>query len=160
MACNAYCYGCSHKIYKKLHDYLRSLKFDLFDRLSNVLFLKFNVLDSGGFGHSPVFSLNTNRCISNVFRWKGVNRGYQPLDWVQIERKRHDKVKTHGLNVILLHLPFLITVILLIGYNLQERTLEQQKKLVAGVLKRDQKRRKRIEAAGIDYECPEIVRMQ
>lgn len=25
-------------------------------------------------------------------------------------------------------------------------------------MKRDQKRRKRIEAAGIDYECPEIVR--
>ncbi|KAL0403571.1 UNVERIFIED_CONTAM: putative RNA-binding protein [Sesamum radiatum] len=24
--------------------------------------------------------------------WKGVNRWYQPLDWVQIERKRHDKV--------------------------------------------------------------------
>ncbi|GFQ04327.1 uncharacterized RNA-binding protein c1827.05c [Phtheirospermum japonicum] len=61
--------------------------------------------------------------------WKGVNRGYKPLDWVQIERKRLDK----------------------------ERTLEQQKKLVAGIQKRDQKRRKRIEAAGIDYECPEIV---
>ncbi|KAK6159773.1 hypothetical protein DH2020_003154 [Rehmannia glutinosa] len=61
--------------------------------------------------------------------WKGVSRWYQPLDWVQIERKRHDK----------------------------ERTLEQQKKLVAGIMKRDQKRRKRIEAAGIDYECPEIV---
>ncbi|KAK6144646.1 hypothetical protein DH2020_021466 [Rehmannia glutinosa] len=61
--------------------------------------------------------------------WKGVNRSYQPLDWVQIERKRHDK----------------------------ERTLEQQKKLVAGIMKRDQKRRKRIEAAGFEYECPEIV---
>ncbi|KAI3470570.1 hypothetical protein Pfo_027233 [Paulownia fortunei] len=61
--------------------------------------------------------------------WKGVNRLYQPLDWVQIERKRHDK----------------------------ERTLEQQKKLVSGIMKRDQKRRKRIEAAGIEYECPEIV---
>ncbi|PIN05496.1 Nucleolar RNA-binding protein NIFK [Handroanthus impetiginosus] len=61
--------------------------------------------------------------------WKGVNRLYQPLDWVQIERKRHDK----------------------------ERTLEQQQKLIAGIMKRDKKRRKRIEAAGIDYECPEIV---
>ncbi|KAL2249335.1 UNVERIFIED_CONTAM: putative RNA-binding protein.05c [Sesamum indicum] len=61
--------------------------------------------------------------------WKGVNRWYQPLDWVQIERKRHDK----------------------------ERTLEQQQKLVAGIMRRDQKRRKRIEAAGIHYECPEIV---
>ncbi|KAK4431096.1 putative RNA-binding protein [Sesamum alatum] len=61
--------------------------------------------------------------------WKGVSRWYKPLDWVQIEKKRHDK----------------------------ERTLEQQKKLVAGIVKRDQKRRKRIQAAGIDYECPEIV---
>ncbi|KAH6803032.1 RNA-binding family protein [Perilla frutescens var. frutescens] len=61
--------------------------------------------------------------------WKGVGRSYQPIDWVRIERKRHDK----------------------------ERTLDQQQKLVAGVLKRDQKRRKRIEAAGIDYECPEVV---
>ncbi|PSS33734.1 MKI67 FHA domain-interacting nucleolar phosphoprotein [Actinidia chinensis var. chinensis] len=61
--------------------------------------------------------------------WKGVNRWYKPLDWVQIERKRHNK----------------------------ERTLEENKKMVEGILKRDQRRRKRIEAAGIDYECPEIV---
>ncbi|WKA03114.1 hypothetical protein VitviT2T_021244 [Vitis vinifera] len=61
--------------------------------------------------------------------WKGVNRLYKPLDRVQIERKRQNK----------------------------ERTLEKQKKLVEGIGKRDQKRRKRIEAAGIDYECPEIV---
>ncbi|KAL6549818.1 hypothetical protein OROMI_020306 [Orobanche minor] len=61
--------------------------------------------------------------------WKCVNRLYKPIDWVQIERKRHDK----------------------------ERTLEQQKKLLAGIVRRDQKRRKRIAAAGIDYECPELV---
>jgi len=39
----------------------------------------------------------------------------------------------------------------------QERTLEEHKKLVDRVMKRDKKRRKKIEAAGIDYECPEIV---
>lgn len=61
--------------------------------------------------------------------WKGVSRSYKPLDWVHIERKRHDK----------------------------ERTLEEQQKLFSGILKRDRKRRKRIEAAGIDYECPEMV---
>lgn len=61
--------------------------------------------------------------------WKGVSRRYKPLNWVQIERKRHDK----------------------------ERTLEEHKKLVEGIMKRDKKRRKKIEAAGIDYECPEIV---
>nr|GMD50653.1 uncharacterized RNA-binding protein C1827.05C-like [Ipomoea batatas] len=62
--------------------------------------------------------------------WNGVNRWYKPLDWVNIERKNHNK----------------------------ERTLEEQKKLVEGIKKRDRKRRKKIEAAGIDYECPEIVR--
>lgn len=61
--------------------------------------------------------------------WKGVNRRYKPLDWVQMERKRHNK----------------------------ERTLEEHKKLVEGILKRDKRRRKKIEAAGIEYECPEIV---
>ncbi|KAI5648472.1 hypothetical protein M9H77_34477 [Catharanthus roseus] len=61
--------------------------------------------------------------------WKGVNRWYKPLDWVRIERKRHDK----------------------------ERLLDEQKKLVDRIIKRDDRRRKRIEAAGIDYECPEIV---
>ncbi|KAI5401282.1 hypothetical protein KIW84_065942 [Lathyrus oleraceus] len=61
--------------------------------------------------------------------WKGFNYRYKPLDSLQIERERHDK----------------------------ERTLEEHKKLVDRVVKRDKKRRKRIEAAGIDYECPEIV---
>ncbi|KAM7473754.1 hypothetical protein LguiB_020997 [Lonicera macranthoides] len=61
--------------------------------------------------------------------WKGVTRWYKPLDWVQVERKRHNK----------------------------ERTFEEHSKLAEAILKRDQKRRKRIEAAGIDYEPPEIV---
>ncbi|KAK1372976.1 RNA-binding (RRM/RBD/RNP motifs) family protein [Heracleum sosnowskyi] len=61
--------------------------------------------------------------------WKGVGRWYTPPDFVQIERKRHDK----------------------------ERTLEEQRKLVERIMKRDEKRRKRIEDAGIDYKCPEIV---
>ncbi|XWS56849.1 hypothetical protein CRYUN_Cryun09bG0120700 [Craigia yunnanensis] len=61
--------------------------------------------------------------------WKGFNYKYKPLDYVQIERKRQNKV----------------------------RTLEDHKKLVEKIIKRDEKRRKRIEAAGIDYECPEIV---
>ncbi|XP_010543603.1 PREDICTED: uncharacterized RNA-binding protein C1827.05c [Tarenaya hassleriana] len=61
--------------------------------------------------------------------WRGFNYRHKPVDRVQIERKYHNK----------------------------ERTLEEHKKMVAKILKRDQKRRKRIEAAGIDYECPEIV---
>ncbi|XP_058758705.1 uncharacterized RNA-binding protein C1827.05c-like [Vicia villosa] len=61
--------------------------------------------------------------------WKGFNYRYKPLDSLQIERERHDK----------------------------ERTLEEHKKLVDRVMKRDKKRRKRIEAAGIDYECPQIA---
>ncbi|BAT92472.1 uncharacterized RNA-binding protein C1827.05c-like [Vigna umbellata] len=61
--------------------------------------------------------------------WRGFSYRHKPLDYVQIERKRHDK----------------------------ERTLEEHKKLVERILKHDQKRRKRIEAAGIDFECPEIM---
>ncbi|CAL0323835.1 unnamed protein product [Lupinus luteus] len=61
--------------------------------------------------------------------WRGFNYRYKPLDTVQIEREQHDK----------------------------ERTLEEHNKLVEKILKRDKKRRKIIEAAGIDYECPEIV---
>ncbi|KAK9187325.1 hypothetical protein WN944_018717 [Citrus x changshan-huyou] len=64
-----------------------------------------------------------------ICRWRGFNPRYKPVDWVQVERKRQNK----------------------------ERTLEEHKKLVEKILKRDQKRRKRIEAAGIEYECPEIV---
>jgi len=61
--------------------------------------------------------------------WRGFNHRYKPLDSLQIERERHDK----------------------------ERTLEEHKKLVDRVMKRDKKRRKMVEAAGIDYECPQIV---
>jgi nucleolar protein 15 len=61
--------------------------------------------------------------------WKGFNYRYKPVDSLQIERERHDK----------------------------ERTLAEHRKLIDRVMKRDQKRRKRIEAAGIEYECPEIV---
>ncbi|KAK7290799.1 hypothetical protein RIF29_05505 [Crotalaria pallida] len=61
--------------------------------------------------------------------WRGFNYRYKPVDTVQIEREKLDK----------------------------ERTLEEHNKLVEKIMKRDKKRRKRIEAAGIDYECPEIV---
>ncbi|CAL0322946.1 unnamed protein product [Lupinus luteus] len=61
--------------------------------------------------------------------WRGFNYRYKPLDTVQVAREQHDK----------------------------ERTLEEHNKLVEKILKRDKKRRKLIEAAGIDYECPKIV---
>ncbi|KAJ4968594.1 hypothetical protein NE237_015295 [Protea cynaroides] len=61
--------------------------------------------------------------------WNGANRIYKPLNWTQIEQKRHNK----------------------------ERTKEEHKKLVERILKRNQKRKKKIEAAGIEYECTEIV---
>lgn len=61
--------------------------------------------------------------------WKGVNRRHkQPVDFVQIERIRHNK----------------------------DRTLEEHSKLLKTILKRDKKRRSKIAAAGIDYECPEV----
>lgn len=49
-------------------------------------------------------------------------------------------------------------IIHLLCNSSQERTLDEQQKLIRGIMKRDEKRRKRIEAAGIDYECPEFVR--
>ncbi|XP_008456579.1 uncharacterized RNA-binding protein C1827.05c [Cucumis melo] len=61
--------------------------------------------------------------------WKGFNYRHTPLNWSELERKQHNK----------------------------ERTLVEHKKLVDRILKRDQARQKRIRAAGIDYECPEIV---
>uniref|UniRef100_A0A2P2LP94 RRM domain-containing protein n=1 Tax=Rhizophora mucronata TaxID=61149 RepID=A0A2P2LP94_RHIMU len=61
--------------------------------------------------------------------WKGFNYRYKPVDQVQIERKELNK----------------------------ERTLEEHKKLVEKIVKRSQKRQKRIEAAGLDYDCPEIM---
>ncbi|XP_050377250.1 uncharacterized RNA-binding protein C1827.05c [Argentina anserina] len=61
--------------------------------------------------------------------WKNCKVRAKPLNWVQIERKRHDK----------------------------ERTAEEHKKLVEKIKKRDLKRQKRIVAAGIEYKCPEIV---
>jgi hypothetical protein len=39
----------------------------------------------------------------------------------------------------------------------QDKTTEEHKKMVEGIVKRDEKRRKRIKAAGIDYECPALV---
>lgn len=84
------------------------------------------------------------------------------MDSVQIERKRHDKVsrsmnkKVYLLDIVSLILSITFCSLLL---SFQDRTLEEHKKLVEKVLKHDQKRRKRIEAAGIDYECPEIVRL-
>ncbi|KAK9124914.1 hypothetical protein Scep_013760 [Stephania cephalantha] len=60
--------------------------------------------------------------------WNGIDRWYKPQNWAEIERKRHNK----------------------------EKTLEEHKKLVEKILKRDEKRRKKIEAEGIDYVCPDI----
>ncbi|KAG8047315.1 hypothetical protein GUJ93_ZPchr0008g12696 [Zizania palustris] len=61
--------------------------------------------------------------------WKGVRRGFVPIDYVAIERKRHNK----------------------------DKTLAEHKKLVDRIIKRDEKRRKRIKATGIDYECPPLI---
>ncbi|KAG6760458.1 hypothetical protein POTOM_036980 [Populus tomentosa] len=60
--------------------------------------------------------------------WKGFNYRYNPVDRLQTERKRQNK----------------------------ERTLDEHRRLVGRIMKRDQKRRKTIEAAGLDYECPEF----
>jgi len=61
--------------------------------------------------------------------WKGVNqRQRTPVDFVKIAMMKHNK----------------------------DRTLEEQQKLLKTILKRDRKRKSKIAAAGIDYECPQI----
>ncbi|CAL9095815.1 unnamed protein product [Musa acuminata var. zebrina] len=61
--------------------------------------------------------------------WRGVNWRYKPLNWTEIARKQHNK----------------------------DRTVEEQQQMIQGIQKRDKKRRNRIKAAGIDYECPDLV---
>ncbi|XP_074311249.1 putative RNA-binding protein C1827.05c [Silene latifolia] len=61
--------------------------------------------------------------------WKGVSdRPKPPVDFLKIQMIKHNK----------------------------DRTLEEQQKLLKTILKRDRKRRSKIAAAGIDYECPDI----
>lgn len=93
-------------------------------------------------------------------RWRGFNYKNKPLDTVQIERKQLDKVYLDLVNEIFAR--DLVNLVLSLNGScvilfVQERTLEEHMKLVQKILKRDEKRRKRIEAAGIDYEWPEIV---
>lgn len=99
-------------------------------------------------------------------RWKNSKIRAKPLNWVQIERKRHDKVSiAYMKNILLQHLHYQTSLphiqLSHCGVMIfQERTAEEHKKLVEKVKKRDLKRQKRIEAAGIEYKCPEIVRIK
>ncbi|KAM3384488.1 hypothetical protein ACQJBY_008869 [Aegilops geniculata] len=61
--------------------------------------------------------------------WKGVRKGFVPVDRVAIERKKLSK----------------------------DKTVEEHKRMLEGIGKRDGNRRKRIKAAGIDYECPALI---
>ncbi|KAH9327034.1 hypothetical protein KI387_007212, partial [Taxus chinensis] len=60
--------------------------------------------------------------------WERANVKFKPIKWQQIERKHHNR----------------------------ERTVEEQHRLIKTILKKDAKRRKKIQAAGIEYECPDI----
>ncbi|KAG1338869.1 MKI67 FHA domain-interacting nucleolar phosphoprotein-like [Cocos nucifera] len=80
------------------------------------------------FEHNLQLSLIPPECVHPKL-WKGVNQRFKPLDWKAIARKRHNK----------------------------ERTMEGHQRMVQGIFKRDEKRRKRIKAAGIDNECPDFV---
>ena len=92
----------------------------------------------------------------HICRWKGFSYRHKPLDWSELERKQHNKVLSLE-NDLLDHKHASLFTCSMITF--QERTLDEHKKLVARILKRDQARKKRIRAAGIDYECPEIVRI-
>ncbi|XP_074584173.1 uncharacterized protein LOC141840167 [Curcuma longa] len=61
--------------------------------------------------------------------WKCANWRDNRKDWIGIARTQHNK----------------------------ERTPDQHQHRVQGIIKREEKRRKRIKAVGIDYECPDLV---
>lgn len=52
---------------------------------------------------------------------------------------------------------FIVFVIFFFRIYLQERTVEEHQRMIKGILKRDEKRRNRIKAAGVEYECPDLV---
>lgn len=58
----------------------------------------------------------------------GANKKFKVIPWKTVERRRHDK----------------------------ERTPEEQAQRIARLIKRDQKRRKKIAEAGIEYDYPSI----
>lgn len=61
--------------------------------------------------------------------WNGSKRNFQPLKWQRIQMKHHNR----------------------------ERTAEEQARLMKATLKKDAKRRKKIEAAGFEYDYPAIT---
>ncbi|XP_057848758.2 uncharacterized RNA-binding protein C1827.05c [Cryptomeria japonica] len=61
--------------------------------------------------------------------WERANCKFKPIKWQQIERKRHNR----------------------------ERTVEEQQRLIKAIMKNDAIRRKKIQAAGIEYEYPELI---
>nr|ABK23784.1 unknown [Picea sitchensis] len=61
--------------------------------------------------------------------WNGSNRKFKPLKWQRIQMKHHNR----------------------------ERTAKEQDHLMKAILKKDAKRRKKIEAAGIEYDYPDIT---
>ncbi|KAL8162089.1 hypothetical protein V2J09_013578 [Rumex salicifolius] len=79
--------------------------------------------------HPKLYALNSTLVTCIKASRSIENRFLEPIDFVLIERKKQNK----------------------------QKTLEEYKKQIERTLKRDRKRRKKIDAAGIDYECPEIV---
>ncbi|KAG6512899.1 MKI67 FHA domain-interacting nucleolar phosphoprotein-like [Zingiber officinale] len=61
--------------------------------------------------------------------WKCANWRDNRKDWTAIARTQHSK----------------------------ERTSDEHQHMVQGIVKREEKRRKRIRAAGINYDCPDLV---
>lgn len=64
--------------------------------------------------------------------WKGANRKFKVVPWQRLEEKRHNK----------------------------PRTPEQHAKRVAALLRRDEKRKQQLKAAGIEYEYPGLAAQQ
>jgi len=64
----------------------------------------------------------------NPKMWIGANKPFRTINWQKLERDRHNRVKTP----------------------------KEQSRHLALLVKKDQKRRKKLQAAGIDYDYPEL----
>lgn len=60
--------------------------------------------------------------------WVGANKTFKTIEWQKLERERHNRV----------------------------RTPKEHSRHLALLVKKDQKRRKKLQAAGIDYDYPEL----
>ena len=80
--------------------------------------------------------------------WVGSNRKWRKVPRDRIERVRHNKVSELNLHSC--------TWGIGVEFALQERTDEEKKKVEGRLLKRQVQKKRKLEAAGIDYDLSKV----